>query len=1207
MKRTFLFVLLLICSIYTFSQQDSIHQRIFLIGDAGEMPGTTHPVIAWLKKNADWNDVKNTVIYLGDNIYPLGMPMVGDPSYAEAKRILDDQISLVKGKKARGIFIPGNHDWKNGKLGGWQQIMNQINYINGLEQKNIQAWPINGCPGPVQVELTDKIIIAIIDTEWFLYLHDKPGPGSDCDAKTLDEFQIELKEIANTHPNQLLIVAMHHPIYSYGTHGGDYTFREHLFPFTALKPNLYIPLPVIGSLYPLARGVFGSIQDIPHPLYWTMSRSIMEAIKKHPNTIVVTGHDHGLQLIKRDSIPHIISGSGSLLTKIRPGRFSIFSDVELGFSMIEVWKSGKIDVKFYNLNSPDLDHPTFSNELKSIVPPPLQAIDTTRIILDSVVVASASTKLKGSGVQHFLLGKNYREEWLEPLRLPVLDMGKEQGGLTPIRQSGGLQFKSLRVQDKSGKEWDLRSVIKYPTSVIPPDLYLAPEPNKVADGLSASYPFGALSMGVFSNAVNVPWQRNKLVYLPDDPRLTRFRSTFKNTVAIMEEREPKNVKTADNTDEMILKLTKDNNVHVDQKAVLRARLLDNFVMDFDRGDAGWQWTTYDTGRVKLYFPIPVSRDEAFFTNQGIIPALVRKPWMVPELQGFRAKTKNIKTFNGAVRHFDRTFLTSLDQKDWREEIDQFLNSMTDSVIETAMRQQPYNLQSKNMQSIIHTLKERRTYFKDEMIEYYRFISRKVSIVGTNAVDIFHVIKNSDGTVRIIINKTNPDSSVGDVVYNRLFTRKETREIRLFGMAGNDQFIVEGGNSPIEIRIVGGAGNDEFINNGNGGKIRVYDVNFEDNKFIGNPGLTHRISVDPQVNAYDRLNFKYDYVRPGLAVAYTKDDGLFIGPKLEIVTQGFRKDPYSTRHFILAERAIKSRSYHFVLNSDYIHVLGNYDIAVRSDFRAPDNETNFFGIGNNTVRNTSVNDVIQYYRANYNVINASAYFRRQLQSWMRIYFGPSFQMIGMDSAKNFNHYINTFTNSIDQADLYKKKTYGGLDTRLEINSKNSDAIPTRGATLDAGIRSLFGLNRYSSNVTQLNIDLRIFMSLATQRSLVLATRFGWGKNIGHYEFQQAQYLGGNDNLRGFRKQRFAGRSMLYNNTDLRIKLADFTTYLFPGAMGIYFFNDVGRVFADEKSYTWHDGYGGGLWLAPIKRYVMTFSLAHSVEEKLLPRFTIGFEF
>ena len=61
-------------------------------------------------------------------------------------------------------------------------------------------------------------------------------------------------------------------------------------------------------------------------------------------------------------------------------------------------------------------------------------------------------------------------------------------------------------------------------------------------------------------------------------------------------------------------------------------------------------------------------------------------------------------------------------------------------------------------------------------------------------------------------------------------------------------------------------------------------------------------------------------------------------------------------------------------------------------------------------------------------------------------------------------------------------------------------------------------------------------------------------------------------------------------------------------GIQVFNDVGRVFMDdEKSGKWHDGYGAGIWIAPIKRFVVTASLAHSEEEKALPRVTFGFQF
>jgi len=63
MKRLALYLFTVFCVQLVFGQTDSlrtiadtINQRIFLIGDAGEMNTPTHPVIDWLKKNIDWND-----------------------------------------------------------------------------------------------------------------------------------------------------------------------------------------------------------------------------------------------------------------------------------------------------------------------------------------------------------------------------------------------------------------------------------------------------------------------------------------------------------------------------------------------------------------------------------------------------------------------------------------------------------------------------------------------------------------------------------------------------------------------------------------------------------------------------------------------------------------------------------------------------------------------------------------------------------------------------------------------------------------------------------------------------------------------------------------------------------------------------------------------------------------------------------------------
>ena len=122
------------------------------------------------------------------------------------------------------------------------------------------------------------------------------------------------------------------------------------------------------------------------------------------------------------------------------------------------------------------------------------------------------------------------------------------------------------------------------------------------------------------------------------------------------------------------------------------------------------------------------------------------------------------------------------------------------------------------------------------------------------------------------------------------------------------------------------------------------------------------------------------------------------------------------------------------------------------------------------------------------------------------------------------------------------------------------------------------------------------------------RFGVGHNIGAFEIPQAQYLSGTDNLRGYRRNRFAGRTMFFNNAEIRIRLAEFSTFLFPGAVGINIFHDIGRVWMDdEKSGRWHNGYGGGIWLAPIKRWVISASVAHSKEEDLISYFSLGFRF
>jgi hemolysin activation/secretion protein len=102
------------------------------------------------------------------------------------------------------------------------------------------------------------------------------------------------------------------------------------------------------------------------------------------------------------------------------------------------------------------------------------------------------------------------------------------------------------------------------------------------------------------------------------------------------------------------------------------------------------------------------------------------------------------------------------------------------------------------------------------------------------------------------------------------------------------------------------------------------------------------------------------------------------------------------------------------------------------------------------------------------------------------------------------------------------------------------------------------------------------------------------------FFQAQYLGSNEDLRGYRRERFAGKSKFFNQTELRWKWANLKTYLFPASIGMFAFVDIGRVWAPapfDSVSKMATGYGAGLWFAPLKRFVVNVSYAISSEDKI----------
>jgi len=829
---------------------------------------------------------------------------------------------------------------------------------------------------------------------------------------------------------------------------------------------------------------------------------------------------------------------------------------------------------------------------------------------DSVTVAGGH--FSTSGGRRMWMGKNYRAEWNTPVKVPVIHLATEKGGLKPVKRGGGKQTKSLRLEAANGKEYTLRSIQKFITDkTLPGDLQSEAAADLVSDGVSASYPYASLSVQVLADAAGVPYGKVRLVYIPDDPILGEFREEFKNMLATFEERDPEGIDKVYDTEDVADKLEKDNDNSVDQQALLRARILDMFVMDLDRHEGQWNWGAIDKEKGKTYFPIPKDRDQAFYINQGLLPGFVQGRSLVPQLEGFKAEAKSIERFNFAARNLDRFFLNSLTREDFKNAAEKFVSQMTDDVIERAIAMQPAAIRPISGDKIIQTLKDRRKYLVDEVVEYHYFIAETVNVTGSDKKELFDITRNDDGTVHLVVNKIDKEGEESVLMYERLFDPTETKEIRLWGFDGDDKYVVKGTNDKIKIRLIGGGGSDVFENTSTQPDVIIYDKADGNNIVTGR--FKNKISNDTAVNTFNRIYYKYPFQKFFITGGYNPDDGVFIGPSIKFIKHGFRKEPYKHMHQLKVSYAFSTKAVNFKYINEYIGVIGKKtDFLTDLEYKGPNNTINFFGYGPNSVYDKTKTGKFRYYRIRYDLGDMNLQLRHRFSEKVNITFGPSFQFYSLDPDEKLNKIRNIIQSTpagLDPTKVFERQTYLGGTFSLNIDTRNHPIFPTKGITWITRFSTYAGMTDNSyDNVSQLNSDFSFYLNLIKDR-LTFANRTGAGFTMGDgFEFFQAQYLGSEDNLRGYRKNRFAGESKIYNQAELRLRLANFRTYLFPAAFGIMAFLDAGSVKhdIDPGSTTWMTGYGGGIWFSPLRRFLLSISYVASKEDAF-PMVGIGWKF
>ena len=827
---------------------------------------------------------------------------------------------------------------------------------------------------------------------------------------------------------------------------------------------------------------------------------------------------------------------------------------------------------------------------------------------DSINISIAPDYNKVGKLHRFFFGDGYRSSWAAPVLLRVCYLSKEKGGLTVVKKGGGLQTKSLRLKDSSGKEWVLRTIQKYPEQGLPPNIRKGLTKDILQDQVVTAHPFASLTIPPLAEALGIPHSIPEIVYVANDTALGEFRNEFANAVYLLEEREPTG--DTDNSEKVQEALQNNHDVKVQQQIVLRARLLDIILGDWDRHEDQWRWEKQKEKSNTFYTPVPRDRDMVYYNTSGIFPWIVSHQWLKSKFQGFHKSIRDINGFNVNVRYFDRYFLNEPDEAAWKEAISFVQQTLSDSLITAAIHRLPDTIFSLTGPQLIQHLIARINNMEEYAMSYYRFISKTVEIPASDKQEYFFISNDSNKRVMVTVSKLKNDGTIGIAVYRRSFQPSVTKEIRLYGMAGNDVFKVDSNfNSPIRIRIIGGSGEDSFfiqspVNDKQ--DIYLYDKKDEPNYLPENSQYRFRLSKDSMVNQYDKRSFVYDRFAPVTLANYSLDEGVILRAGFFDEKQGFRKYPYAFRHELLMNYSFSRKTFLFTYNAIFKKLIRNSDLVVDLYSRGPQNLSNFFGIGNEAVFINNEDQEINYYRSRYDYVNASVHLHHPLAPHWQISAGVAMQYYTSNSSYNKGRFFDDYNKQFPDADLYKNKIYVGLVTGITVDTRNNTQFPTQGIYWNTSIKAMQQLNgsrfAYGQFLSEIN-----FYTAPYNNNFVIANRTGFGVMGGKPSFFQLLYLGRAQTMRGFHTNRFAGKTAIYNNTELRMKLFDFNSYLLPGTVGMIAFNDIGRVWMPgESSAKWHDSYGAGVYIVPAQLILIQFVIGFS-KEGSMPYISIGYRF
>ncbi|MBW1293960.1 phosphoesterase [Aquimarina litoralis] len=1206
-----------------------IEHSFYLIGNTGNLPiDKPSETLVSFKKELNKASENSTAIFLGDNIYENGMPENDHPNRRFAEGQLNFQTDVVEGFKGKTVFIPGNRDWNNDGLEG---LKRQEKYINEKVGKHTFL-PKNGCPIE-NIHISDDIELILIDSYWYITNWDKyPTLNDDCDIKTRTNFFDEYMSLIKKSRGKTTIVALHHPMYSNGSHGGQYTFGSHMIPF-----------PILGTLKNVIRRTSGVANvDLQNKRYNEFKRRLVTISQENKKVVFVSGHEHNLQYIVEDNLHQIISGSGSgdKISATRNIGGAQFSYGTYGYAKLDIYKDGSSYVQFYTTENEKI---VFNTRLFS--PNPQKKVVDYPNNFPKEKMASIYTKKETdkSGFYRFLWGDRYRRYYSTEVSAPTVNLDTLYGGLTVVKKGGGNQSKSLRLQDKNGAQYVMRALrknaVQYLQAVMFKDQYIEGQfdhtgtENLIMDVFAGSYPYAPFAIGTLSDAVGVYHTNPILYYIPKQNALGEFNKEFGDELYMIEEHasaghgnlesfgfQDKIISTRD----VMKKIHKDEDIVIDEASYIRARLFDMLIGDWDRHQDQWRWIEFNKDGKIVYRPLPRDRDQAFsiMSDGFLLGAAVTLVPTTRALRKYDDDLKDVKGVNVAPYPLDMEFIELSDKDVWDKQVKMIQEGITDAIIDKAFLSFPKEVQDETVDEIKKKLKARRANLQAISNRYYTLLNRFSVIKGTNKDDYFTIDCFPDGKVKILGQRIK-EGKKADVFHERLYSKEFTKEIWIYGLDDDDVFEVKGKSKKIKIRLIGGQNNDTYLIP-DGNKIVVYDHKSKPNDITKAKTAKIRLRDDYETNTYDYKKLKNNINQLIPTLGSNPDDGFKIGVSNTYTPYGFERNPFTSNHTVSASYYFATQGFDLNYNGEFANVIGNLNIGIDAHFNSPNFAVNFFGFGNSTP-NFEANDSdgidvdLDYNRVKIRTLSAmpSIIWRGELGGHLKIGAFYESNEVERTNGRFLDDVtdVNTTANLTPiNNDVFDKQDFYGIDAAYYFENKDNPAFPTLGMQigLQLGYKNNVSTGKgFGYIMPELGFDYKLIPS----GQLVLATDLRAHINIGDdFEFYQGASLGANNGLRGYRNQRFTGKSAFVQSTDIRWNFLSLKTALLPISLGIYAGADYGRVWIDDElafdqSFNENDlntSFGGGAFVSLANMLTANISTFKS-DDGLRFAFQLGFGF